>query len=119
LAQIIASKLRSIGVITDRGLQIGKLNDIVFDESDGKILTLLVKPAKEIIGGIARDSSGNALIPFNAVMSIRDYIVVNERVVAIQQLKAQPRPTSEVTPPPQTPPAPPPQVSPPKEQPGG
>jgi len=100
-----------MGVISDRGLQIGRLSDIIFDEADGRIVTLIVKPSsKEIIGGTAHDNSGNALIPFNAVMSIRDYIVVNERVLAIQQLKAQPKlvpQTQTPTLPPQAPPSPP------------
>jgi sporulation protein YlmC with PRC-barrel domain len=92
LAQILASRLRSIGIISDRGLQLGKLEDILFDEKDGKIHSLIVKPiTREILEGVPRDQSGNALIPFKAVMSIRDFIVVNERVLAIQQLKAQPK----------------------------
>jgi sporulation protein YlmC with PRC-barrel domain len=93
LAQILASKLRSIGIISDRGLQLGRLDDILFEENDGKINSLIVKPiTKETLEGVPKDSSGNALIPFKAVMSIRDFIVVNERVLAIQQLKAQPKP---------------------------
>ena len=93
MAQILASRLRSIGIISDRGLQLGRLEDVLFDENDGKIHSLIVKPiTKEILGGVPRDQSGNALIPFKAVMSIRDFIVVNERVLAIQQLKAQPQP---------------------------
>ncbi|MFH1821309.1 MAG: PRC-barrel domain-containing protein [Methanobacteriota archaeon] len=99
LAQILASKLKSVGVISDRGLQIGRISDILFDEKDGKIVTIVVRPStREAVGGMQRDVSGNALIPFSAVMSIRDYVVVNERVLAIQQLKAQPRATHETLP---------------------
>ncbi len=88
----MVSKLRAIGVISDRGMQVGKLHDILFDEKDGKIQSIVVRPlSKETLGNIPRDSSGNALIPFSAVMSIRDFIVVNERVLAIQQLKARPK----------------------------
>lgn len=91
MAQILASRLRTIGVISDRGLQIGRLQDIIFDENDGKIQSLLIRPiSKETLGNVPRDSSGNVLVPFSAVMSIRDFIVVNERVLMIQQLKAQP-----------------------------
>ncbi len=92
MAQVRSSKLRSIGIISDRGLQLGRLNDILFDEKDGKIHSLVVRPfSKETFEGVPRDSSGNALIPFSAVMSIRDFIVVNERVLAIQQMKAPPQ----------------------------
>ncbi|MBA7608220.1 hypothetical protein ES703_15396 [subsurface metagenome] len=93
MPQVMVSKLRAIGIISDRGMQVGKLQDILFDEKDGKIQSIVVKPiSKETLGNIPRDSSGNALIPFSAVMSIRDFIVINERVLAIQQLKARPKP---------------------------
>lgn len=92
MAQVRSSKLRSIGIISDRGLQLGRLNDILFDEKDGKIHSLVVRPlSKETLEGVPKDSGGNALIPFSAVMSIRDFIVVNERVLAIQQMKAPPK----------------------------
>ena len=93
MAQVMASRIRAIGVISDRGMQVGRLDDILFDEKDGKIQSLVVRPiSKETLGNIPRDSSGNALIPFSAVMSIRDFIVINERVLAIQQLKTGPKP---------------------------
>jgi sporulation protein YlmC with PRC-barrel domain len=90
------SKLRAIKVISDRGTQVGKLYDILFDERNGKIQSLVVKPIeKEALGTIPRDSGGNALIPFSAVMSIRDFVVINERVLAIQQLRTRPRAEAE------------------------
>lgn len=91
LAQVLVSKLRAIGVVSDRGMQVGKLHDILFDERNGKIQSLVVRPiSKEALGNLPRDSNGNALIPFSAVMSIRDLVVINERVLAIQQLRAIP-----------------------------
>ncbi len=100
MTQILASKLKSVGVISDRGLHIGKVSDILFDEKDGKIVTIVIKPtSREAVGNMQRDQNGNALVPFSAVMSIRDYVVVNERVLAIQQLKAQPKAPPEKLPP--------------------
>lgn len=94
MAQVLMSRLRAIGVVSDRGLQIGRLMDVSFDESDGRIVTLAVKPvSSDTLSGISRDSKGNVVIPFNSVISIRDFIVINERVLAIQQIKAKP-PTS-------------------------
>ncbi len=88
MAQILASKLRAIGVVSDKGLQVGRLQDILFDEKDGKIQSIVVRPISGgALGSIPKDPSGNALIPFNAIISIRDFIVVNERVLTIQQLK--------------------------------
>jgi len=79
-------------VISDRGLQLGRLSDLLFDETNGKVMFLLVRPlTKDMLKGVPQDPSGNAMIPFSAVMSIRDFIVVNEKVLAIQQLKGKPR----------------------------
>lgn len=92
MAQLLAGKLKSMMVISDRGLQLGRLSDLLFDESNGKVLFLLVKPlTKDTLKGVPQDAAGNAMIPFSAVMSIRDFIVVNERVLAIQQLKGKPQ----------------------------
>jgi len=92
LAQLPANRLRSMGVISDRGLQLGRLVDILFDEKDGKIYSLVVRPfSREALKGVPQDHQGNVLIPFSAVISIRDFIVVNERVLAVQQLKSQPQ----------------------------
>jgi len=77
-----------MNVLTDRGLQVGKLQDLLVDEGNGRIISLVVKPvAKEVLEHLPKDASRNALLPFSSVMAIRDYIVVNERVLAIQQLK--------------------------------
>lgn len=92
MTQVFASRLRGANVLTDRGLQIGKLQDMVVDEGTGKILNLIVRPvSREILQNMPKEG-GDALIPFSSVMAMRDYIVVNERVLAIQQLKAPPVP---------------------------
>jgi hypothetical protein len=88
---------------------------MIFDEKNGKIASLVVKPiSKESLIGVPRDPDGNVMIAFSAVMSIRDYIIVNERVLAIQQLKARPtiQPSQSTAPP-----APPVQPLPPEKQP--
>ena len=91
MPQTLASKLRGIRVISDRGLQIGQLSDMLIDETNGRILSLVVKPVgKEVLKDLPKDESGLPLVPLEAVMAIRDFIVVNERVLAIQQLKTKP-----------------------------
>jgi sporulation protein YlmC with PRC-barrel domain len=107
LAQFFASRLRGMNVLTDRGMQVGKLLDILVDEKSGKIFSIVVKPAnKESLSGLPRDDAGNALLPFSSVMAIKDYIVVNERVLMIQQLKQPPAkaPTETPAPPVELPP---------------
>ena len=93
MAQILVSKLRAISIISDRGLQIGRLKDILFDEKNGEIESLVVRPiSRETLGRLPKDPSGNnVLVPFSAVMSVRDFIVVNERALAIQRMKVGPK----------------------------
>jgi len=88
---------------------------MVFEEKSGKIASLVVKPmSKESLIGVPRDPDGNVMIAFSAVMSIRDFIIINERVLAIQQLKGRPTIQREQ---PQVQPAPLVQPSPPDKQP--
>jgi sporulation protein YlmC with PRC-barrel domain len=64
--------------------------DVTFDEKDGRVAALIVRPVSgDTLTGISRDEEGNVVVPFNAVMSIRDLIVINERVLAIQQMKTR------------------------------
>ena len=80
-------------VLTDRGFKLGRLHDALVDEQSGKILSLVVKPAvRGVLEGLPTDPAGNALVPFSSVMAIRDYIVINERTLAIQQIKRAPLP---------------------------
>lgn len=108
MAKVFVSKLRGMNVLTDRGLQIGRLQDMLVDEGSGRIHSLVVKPiTKETLENLPKGKGGNALLPFSSVMAIRDYIVVNERVLVIQQLKKPAlKPTAEapapVAPPPST-----------------
>lgn len=84
MTRILARLLRGMDVITDKGLRLGKLQDIVFDENSGRLLKLIVKPAiKEILDSLPKDEHGNFLIPFSAVIDVRDCIVINEQILTI------------------------------------
>ena len=112
MTQISANRLRGIGILTDKGIYVGQLRDMVIDETNGKILALSIKLSKEVsLQGLEKDDSGNPLIPFSAVLAMRDFIVVNERALTIQLAKtrqpAQPVqaviPTAPLAPPSQQP----------------
>jgi len=88
LPQISGNRLRGLGVLTDKGVEIGQLRDFMIDETNGKVLAICVKLAKGVsLQGLQKDEGSNPLIPFSAVLAIRDYIVVNERALAIQMAK--------------------------------
>ncbi len=91
MAQIFASRLRGMDVLTDKGIKIGQLHDMTVDEEKGEIISLVVRPLiRERLEKLPKDPDGNALIPFSLVTAMRDYIVVNEQALAIQQLRARP-----------------------------
>lgn len=90
MTQISANRLRGIGILTDKGIYVGQLRDMVIDETNGKILALSIKLSKEVsLQGLQKDDSGNPLIPFSSVLAMRDFIVVNERALTIQLAKTR------------------------------
>ena len=96
MGQVLASRLRGMTVVTDRGLHLGRLSDLMIDENTGAILSLVIKPAeKGLLDNLPKDDKGMPVISYSSVIAIKELIVVNERVLAIHQMKAS---TSEVPP---------------------
>lgn len=89
MGQMLASRLRGMTVVTDRGLQLGKLSDLMIDENTGAILSLVIKPAeKGMLDSLPKDDRGLPVISYGSVIAIKNLVVVNERVLAIHQMKA-------------------------------
>jgi len=90
LSRILASSLRDMRVLTDKGLRVGNIHDLEVDENTGKVETLSIKPeSQEIAQNLSTDENGNAMVPFSSVVAIRDYVVVAEKNLAVQQLKSR------------------------------
>lgn len=88
MSRILASSLRDMRVLTDKGLRVGNIYDLEVDKDTGKIDTLVVEPeSEEIAESMSMDEEGYALVPFSSVVAIRDYIVISEKSLAVQQLK--------------------------------
>lgn len=82
MAKVLASQTRGAIVITDKGLKIGRLQDMLIDEKSGHIKMLVVSVTiKGLLENLPKDESGNQLIPYNLVATINDNIVVNEEGV--------------------------------------
>ena len=78
----IAKQLGGKRVITNKGEEIGRLSDIVFDERSGRMETLLIEPNTD--SKIARNmatTDGMATVPFKAVFAVSDVIVVDESLL--------------------------------------
>lgn len=90
MSRIHASSLRDMRILTDKGLRLGNIYDMEVNENTGKVKALKIEPeSEEIAQSLSTDDEGNALIPFEAVTAIRDYIVVNEKSLAVQELKGR------------------------------
>lgn len=77
-------------VLTDKGLRVGNIHDIEVNKDSGEVETLIVKPeSQEIAQSLSTDEDGNALVPFSSVVAVRDYIVISEKSLAVQQLKSR------------------------------
>lgn len=90
LSRVLASSLRDMRILTDRGLRVGNIFDLEVNGDTGNIETLIIKPeSEEIAKNLPSDEDGNTLVPFNAVIAVKDYIVVSEKNLAVQQLKSR------------------------------
>lgn len=90
MSKILASSLRDMRILTDKGLRVGNIFDLEVDEDTGRLETLVVKPeSQEIAQNLSTDEDGNALIPFSSVVAVRDYIVISEKSLTVQQLKGR------------------------------
>lgn len=88
MSRVLASSLRDMRVLTDKGLRVGNIFDIEVDRDSGKVETLIVTPeSQKIAQKLSTDEDRNALVPFSAVVAVGDYVVIKEKSLAIQQLK--------------------------------
>jgi sporulation protein YlmC with PRC-barrel domain len=84
MAIVLSSRVLGASVITDKGLIIGRLQDVLVDEKSGHIQMLVVNPAvKGLLENFPRDESGNCLLPYNLVVGIKDSIMVSEEGVLL------------------------------------
>ena len=67
-------------VVSKTGKKFGELGDIVFETKSGELIHLvLVNPTSYTEKlELEKDSEGNILIPFSAVMAVGDFMVIAE-----------------------------------------
>lgn len=77
---IIARQLGGKPVITVGGEELGRLDDIIIDETTGDFISIVVEPLQEAVGRSAypKDKDGNLIIPFDAVNAVSKVVVVKD-----------------------------------------
>lgn len=67
-------------VVSKSGKRFGEVADIVFETKTGELIHLVLANPTPYIKKLEleRDSEGNILIPFSAVMAMGDFMVISE-----------------------------------------
>ncbi len=75
-------------VVTDKGIMLGEIVDLIIDELTGKITYIVVKKAKgsaeSFLQKLRHDKEGNALLPYASIKYITEMVVVDEKYLRIQ-----------------------------------
>ncbi|MGZ4863630.1 MAG: PRC-barrel domain-containing protein [Halobacteriota archaeon] len=79
--EIFAKNLSNKQVMGSDGSDIGTLYDLIIDENTGDILDLKVKPDPDLNVQEFRTENDFIFLPFDAVRAIKDYIVVDRKLI--------------------------------------
>ena len=79
---VIAKQLGGKRIVTNKGEEIGRLSDVLIDETSGRIDAFLIEPNRE--SKISKDlikHDGMPLVPYKSVFAVSDVIVVDETML--------------------------------------
>ncbi len=67
-------------VVSKNGKKFGNVQDLIVDSATGEILYIVLKNATAYAGTfeLKKDEFGNLLIPFTSVISIGDFVIIDE-----------------------------------------
>ena len=67
-------------VVTKTGKKFGEVGNLVFETRTGELLQIMLKNPTAFTEGLdlEKDTTGNSLVPFSAVIAIGDFVVVSE-----------------------------------------
>ncbi|MBI2499350.1 PRC-barrel domain-containing protein [Candidatus Woesearchaeota archaeon] len=67
-------------VITKSGKKFGEVGNITFETRTGELIQIILRNPTNYTEGLEleKDTEGNLMIPFSAVMAIGDFVVVSE-----------------------------------------
>ena len=78
--KILARKLLDKVVVSKGGKKFGEVGDLVFDTKSGEIIDFtIINPTKYVKDvTLEKDTNGDFLVPFHAVIAIGDFVVISE-----------------------------------------
>lgn len=80
---IIAKQLAGKKVVSNDGEELGKIIDMAIEEGTGKLVDLMVEPNPDSITvRQMKKEEGLVLIPYNAVLAVSDFIIIDKRAMS-------------------------------------
>ena len=77
MPKILASNLRDKEIVSETGKKLGYLYDLSVKQDTGEIISLVMEPRKDLdTSDMLTDKEGFVLIPFRAVSSVEELVVV-------------------------------------------
>ena len=79
-SKIAARKLLDKVVVSKSGKNFGEVGDLIYDTKTGEIIDFtIVNPTKYVKDvSLEKDTNGDFLVPFHAVIAIGDFVVISE-----------------------------------------
>ena len=67
-------------VVTKEGKKLGRVKDITFETRTGELIHIIIKEATPYTNqlNLERSNQNEALIPYNSIIAIGDFVVVSE-----------------------------------------
>lgn len=84
MTKIFARNLRDKQVMSSDGVTLGILNNFIIDVRSGAVIDLVVKPDIALDKERYYVQDDFVLVPFDAVRSIKDYVVVDKNLSKVQ-----------------------------------
>jgi len=83
MERVEGSSLLGRLVVSNKGRKLGEVADLIFDTRSGEILHLVLKNPTEYAFkiGLEKTKDNELLIPFSAVLSIGDFIIIAEEEI--------------------------------------
>jgi sporulation protein YlmC with PRC-barrel domain len=79
VAKVFAKEMADKKVVSVDGVEIGRVHNVVVDIKTGAIVDLVVKPDMNLETANYRTEGGYVLLPFDAVRSVKSYIVIEQK----------------------------------------
>lgn len=78
--KLLSKKLLDRVVVSKGGKKFGEVGDLVFDTKTGEIIDFtIINPTKYVKDvSLEKDTNGDYLVPFHAVIAIGDFVVISE-----------------------------------------